>query len=196
LTIVSLVHQPLSTSVSSTLPLASRHTPRVRESTIDEQREASEYGRIATRVSCRKVIVAPRLIEKVILPNGLVLELWDQSRPLPGHQWRVSLLARMEIPLVPDYFTGMEHGQQLYQDLVAAYGDRLSFTREKARHFVPATETERVLTELCQRFKDNVIPYLSNPRFASLYALKKCGDLYNRQHWGDTNPDTWYRPPL
>jgi hypothetical protein len=123
-----------------------------------------------------------KLIEKIALPNDLILELWDQSRPMAGDRWLVSLLARVEIPILPDYFSNLDDGKQAYQDLVAACGDPLVFTQEKVRHFVDEGETKEVLMALCKRFKDNLLSYLGNPRFASLYAMKKYGDLQDEKH--------------
>jgi hypothetical protein len=128
--------------------------------------------------------MSPRLIEKITLPNGLILELWDPSRVMAGDRWLVSILVRVEVPVVPDYFTTMDHGEQAYQDLVAALGNPLVFTQEKVRHFVDKKDTEEALAELCQRLKDTLISYLGNPKFASQFALKKYGDLQDRQKTG------------
>ena len=125
--------------------------------------------------------MSEKLIEKISLPNGLVLELWDNSRPMAGDRWLISLLARVEVPVLPEYFSALEDGDQAYHDLLAAFGDPLVFTQEKLRHFVDGIETKDVLAGLCQRFKDNLISYLGNPKFASLYAMKKYGDLKDRQ---------------
>ena len=125
--------------------------------------------------------MSEKLIEKINLPNGLIVELWDNSRPMAGDRWLISLLARMEVPVLPEYFSALEDGNQAYQDLLAAYGDPLVFTQEKSRHFVDEMEITDVLAGLCQRFKDNLISYLGNPRFASLYVMKKYGDLKDRQ---------------
>jgi hypothetical protein len=129
-----------------------------------------------------------KLIEKITLPNGLVLELWDESRPMAGDRWIVSLLARMEVPVLFEYFSALNDGEQAYQELINAYGDPLVFTQEKARHFVNERETNDVLTELCQRLKDNLIFYLGNPRFGLLYVMKKYGDLKDRQDWSAEDP--------
>ena len=117
------------------------------------------------------------LIEKVLLPNGLVLELWDQSRAMAGDRWLVQLLARVEVPVLLEYFSSLDDGDQAYQDLFAAYGDRLVFSQIKRRHFVDAREAESTLVGLVQRFKDTLVSYLGNPKFAALFALKKYGDL-------------------
>jgi hypothetical protein len=122
-----------------------------------------------------------KLIETITLPNGLVLELWDKSRPMVGDRWLVSLQAKVEVPVLPEYFSTMNNSEQAYLDLLAAYGDPLVFTQEKTRHFVDENNLKKVLAELCQRFKDNLVYYLGNPRFASLYVLKKYGDLQDRQ---------------
>jgi hypothetical protein len=122
-----------------------------------------------------------KLIETITLPNGLILELWDKSRPMAGDRWLISLLAKVEVPLLPEYFSTMNNSEQAYRDLLAAYGDPLVFTQEKTRLFVDENNLKKVLAELCQRFKDNLLFYLGNPRFASLYVLKKYGDLQDRQ---------------
>ena len=121
------------------------------------------------------------LIETVTLPNGLILELWDQSRPMAGDRWLISLLAKMEVPVLLEHFSTLDNGEQAYRDLLAAYGDPLVFTQEKTRHFVDEKDTKDVLAGLCQRFKDNLLSYLGNPRFASLYVMKKYGDLQDRK---------------
>ena len=125
--------------------------------------------------------MSERLIEKITLPNGLVLELWDQSRRMAGDRWIVLLLAKVEVPVLPKYFSALDHGEQAYHDLLTAYGDPLVFTQQKVRHFVDEKETKDVLAELLQRFKDTLVSYLGTPKFASLYVLKKYGDLKDRE---------------
>jgi hypothetical protein len=125
--------------------------------------------------------MSERLIEKIRLPNGLILELWDQSRPMAGDRWLVSLLAKMEVPIFRRYFSTLDHGEQAYHDMITAYGDRLVFTQEKLRHFVDEKQTRDVLAELCQRLKNTLVLYLGSPKFASFYVLKKFGDLKDRR---------------
>lgn len=122
------------------------------------------------------------LIETITLPNGLILELWDTSRPMAGDRWLVSLMAKVEVPVLPEYFSTLDNGEQAYQDLLSAYGFPLVFIQKKNRLFVDEKDSKNVLAELCQRFKDNLLSYLGNPRFASLYAMKKYGDLQDRKH--------------
>jgi len=128
------------------------------------------------------------LLETITLPNGLILELWNKSRPMAGDRWLISLLAKIEIPVLPEYFSTLDNGEEAYRDLLAAYGDPLVFTQEKTRHFVDAKDTKDMLAELCQRFKDNLLSYLGNPRFASLYVMKKYGDLQDRQYSSGEDP--------
>jgi hypothetical protein len=128
------------------------------------------------------------LLETISLPNGLILELWNKSRPMAGDRWFISLLAKIEIPVLPEYFSTLDNGEEAYRDLLAAYGDPLVFTQEKTRHFVDEKDTKDMLAELCQRFKDNLLSYLGNPRFASLYVMKKYGDLQDRQYSSGEDP--------
>ena len=127
--------------------------------------------------------MSAKLIEKITLPNGLILEIWDKSRLMAGDRWLVSLLAKVEVTVLPEYFSPLDDGEQAYQDLVAAHGNSLVFTQEKVRPFVDEKETKDMLTRLCQRIKDNLVEYLGNPKFASLYVLKKYGDLRDRENW-------------
>ena len=122
-----------------------------------------------------------KLIETITLSNGLILELWDKSRPMAGDRWLIALLAKVEVPVLPEYFSALNNSEQAYRDLLAAYSDPLVFTQEKTRHFVDENNIDDVLAELCQRFKDNLLSYLGNPRFASLYVMKKYGDLQDRK---------------
>lgn len=139
--------------------------------------------------------MAARLIEKVILPNGLIVELWDNSRRMAGDRWLVSLLAKMEIPVLAEYFSTLEDGEQACRDLVDAHGDPLVFTQEEVRHFVDDSKTKEALTGLCQRFKDNLIGYLGNPKFAPQYVMKKYGDLRDRQDRSTKAPNESCAPP-
>ena len=129
-----------------------------------------------------------RLIETITLPNGLILELWDKSSQMAGDRWLISLLAKMEVPVLPEYFSTLDNSEQAYLDLVAAYGDPLVFTQEKTRHFVDEKDSTDMLAGLCQRFKDNLLLYLGNPRFAYLYVMKKYGDLQDRQYSSNEDP--------
>jgi hypothetical protein len=128
------------------------------------------------------------LIETIKLPNGLLLELWNQSRPMAGDRWLISLLAKVEVPVLPEHFSTLDNGEQACRDLLAAYGNPLVFTQEKNRHFVDEKDSKDVLAGLCQRFKDNLLSYLGNPRFASLYVMKKYGDLQDRQYSSAEDP--------
>jgi hypothetical protein len=132
--------------------------------------------------------MSEKLIEKITLPNGLILEIWDKSHLMAGDRWLVSLLAKVEVTVLPEYFSTLDDGEQAYQDLVATHGNSLVFTQEKVRPFVDEKEIQDVLTRLCQRIKDNLIAYLGNPKFASLYVLKKYGDLRDRQSWAADPP--------
>jgi hypothetical protein len=132
--------------------------------------------------------MSEKLIEKITLPNGLILEILDKSHRMAGDRWLVSLLAKVEVTVLPEYFSTLDDGKKAYQDLVAAYGNSLVFTQEKVRPFVDEREIQDVLVGLCRSIKDTLLFYLGNPKFATLYVLKKYGDLRDRQNWGTESP--------
>ncbi|NIQ89102.1 MAG: hypothetical protein GWN93_08465, partial [Deltaproteobacteria bacterium] len=101
--------------------------------------------------------MSEKLIEKITLPNGLILEIWDTSHRMAGDRWQVSLLAKVEVTVLPEYFSTLDDGKQAYQDLVDTHGNPLVFTQEKVRPFVDEREIQDVLTRLCQSIKENLV---------------------------------------
>jgi len=113
----------------------------------------------------------------------LTLELHDQSRPLAGDRWLVSLQARIEVPLRQEFFASHQNGEHAYEEMASLYGSHLVFVQEKVRHFVDARDVEKVLAGLVQRVKGNMLAYLGNAKFPSRYLLKEYADLQKRKSW-------------
>ena len=49
-------------------------------------------------------MIEKKLVDEMTLDNGITLELWDESRPLAGDRWMVSFVARIQVPVEPEYF--------------------------------------------------------------------------------------------
>jgi hypothetical protein len=45
------------------------------------------------------------LVEKIPIPNGLTVEVWDKSMSMAANITKVALLIRIRVELQPSYFT-------------------------------------------------------------------------------------------
>jgi len=48
-----------------------------------------------------KITVNDKLIKTIVLGNGLILEIYDQSREIAGDRWLVKMAAKINIPIDP-----------------------------------------------------------------------------------------------
>ncbi|MDX9746708.1 MAG: hypothetical protein WCX84_09205 [Syntrophales bacterium] len=119
------------------------------------------------------------LIEKIALPNGIVLEIRDCSRPIAADTDRVSLRVLAPIPIDPSFFTGDDGGCERMRH---HYGDSLLFEHGNERSFVPKGERERVFRGFVAAFKEDTLPYLSRPDFARRFVRSKYRDLEKKTY--------------
>ena len=114
-----------------------------------------------------------KLLDIVSLKNGLTLEFYDASKPVAGDRWLVSMVARVEVEVKPEYLMALDATDALLNDIRAVVGDNTAYRHEKVRHFIAETEKDEVLEGLKQRFLDANLKYLSSPDFPRKLILKK-----------------------
>lgn len=122
------------------------------------------------------------LYERIELPNGLVLVIWDNSRQIAGDTTRVELVAQMEVAFEPGFFPRRED----YDKLVRTLGTTGLFEYHKTRPFVKAAEKEIVYQDLLAAFKKHTLPYLSQDIFPCRFAVAKFRDM--EQNWYQYRP--------
>jgi hypothetical protein len=120
-----------------------------------------------------------KLLSRQALNNGLVLEFWDLSRPLAGDRWQVVLEVRVPIPvtagtLPPDL------SPQLDQ-VIAALGQNLLFTKQEVRQFIPAGEVAGLLQQIEAQLLASLKAYLGHPDFAPRLIRKRLDEHRERQ---------------
>lgn len=111
-------------------------------------------------------------IERIPLDNGLNLELYNHSRPVAGDRWLVSLEARIEIEVKPEYFTRPIEDVS-FEVVKAILGEKVTYRYEKRRNFIAETEKEAILNGLKARFLDTTFGYLSSPGFPRRFIQRK-----------------------
>ena len=133
-----------------------------------------ETGRLEKRSTTKRDEVKGRLIETIELENGLTLDLWNESRELVGDRWVVTLMARIDIPILPE---NIPIEEVPYEKVREVLGDQNAYIHRKTRHFIPRQKVPEVLGQLKERFLENAIEYLSHPSFARRFVMKKWKEI-------------------
>lgn len=118
------------------------------------------------------------LIEEITLPNNLVVEVWDQSRPIASDTVKVDLFIRMKVDLKPSYFNRPEH----FEKVKKVFGPQIIFEYRMERTFIDNREKDAVIQEFLKSFKKDILPYLSRPAFPRNFSLFKYRDIENNPY--------------
>ncbi len=118
------------------------------------------------------------LFEKIELPRGLVVLIWDRSRRIAADTTKVEVEITMPVELKAEYFDSFED----FELVRKVFGPELAFTYRKERTFVHNREKESLVRELIEDFKHDSLPYLARPDFPSRFALSKLSDIKKRPH--------------
>lgn len=113
------------------------------------------------------------LYERTVLENGLVLEIWDESRKIAADTVKVALAARIKVDVKKEYFASPEH----YQTVLKVFGPEIMFEQKKERTFVDMAERETVFTNLLAEFKESALKYISSPKFPAGFVISKLTDI-------------------
>ena len=114
-----------------------------------------------------------RLVEEIQMTNGLVAEIWDQSRTIAVDTTKVTLLVRIKVILRPDFFPDPEQ----FRITTEVFGPEVSYEFKKERTFVPKAETWYVFKIFTDEFKRDLLPYLSKEKFPACFARSKYLDI-------------------
>jgi hypothetical protein len=121
------------------------------------------------------------LLLRQALPNGLILEFYDRSRPMAGDRWQVVLEVR--VPIAVSAGTLPADLKDRAPEVVAALGPEISFTQQEIHYFIDVREVPALLAEMQERLLQGLSGYLSHPDFAGRYIRKKFTEHQERQRW-------------
>jgi len=113
-----------------------------------------------------------RLLGSISLENGLIISLYDRSRPVAGDRCLVQLLIDIPIPLDGIILDERPDSEDSVQAFLTHYGPELHYQLTKTRHFVPKQDVDSALSELQKEFTSASLAYLHHPAFGKRYALK------------------------
>ncbi len=110
-----------------------------------------------------------RCLEKIILKNGLTVEVWDRSVSIASDTEKVELYFKVPIPLKPEDFSCPDD----YRMVREVLGDEPCFESRMIRSFVSLGDADRIRAEFGEIFRKDLLPYLDRPHFRRAFALAK-----------------------
>jgi hypothetical protein len=114
-----------------------------------------------------------KIIDEIILPNGLKLNVFDFSRDIAAYTTKVEVQFKIDIDLKESFF----QNSQDYQDVKKNFGDKLLFENKEERTFVEKDKSDAVREELIDTFKKNILQYLGTKNFEQKYAHSLLRDI-------------------
>ncbi len=106
------------------------------------------------------------LMESHNLSNGLVLEIFDESRKIAADRWQILIKTRIRIP-VSDGLLGQDA-----EIIRKALGESAVFEKKEVRNFVDENQKDDIVKSICEAIKTYGHSYYAHPRFGSRYVLK------------------------
>jgi hypothetical protein len=122
-----------------------------------------------------------KLVEKIDLPNNLVLEVHDYSRLVAGDRWLVGLLARIPVEISEEDFA--DRAQELHKDFLKEQGHVIYFELKKERIFIDEKEKDQVFNQMLNELKENVLSYMGHKSFAKGFIRRQIQAFKERQKW-------------
>jgi hypothetical protein len=123
--------------------------------------------------------VEEQRVEQVRLDNGLVLEIYDCSRPAAGNRWLVCFAARIEVVVRPDHLSDPTISDLSFEDLRRVVGEKAVYRYEKVRNFIDAEQKADVFRGLKENFLKTNLVYLSSVQFPRKLILR---NYFDAQH--------------
>lgn len=118
------------------------------------------------------------LVEEIPLPNGLTVEVWDDSRPVADDTTKVSIFFKVTVEVKPEYFACSGH----FEEVRRIFGRELCFEYRIERTFVNNQDKESVFNKLLRDFKKHSMSYLARPGFPAGFAMSKYMDIQKRPY--------------
>jgi hypothetical protein len=122
-----------------------------------------------------------KLVEKIDLPNNLVLEFYDYSRVVAGDRWLVGLLARIPIKISEKDFAGRP--SELCKDFLEEHGTVIYFELKKERNFIDKREKEQVFNQMLNELKEYALSYMEHKSFAKGFIRRQIQAFEERWKW-------------
>jgi hypothetical protein len=122
-----------------------------------------------------------KIVEKIDLPNNLVLEFYDYSRHVAGDRWLVGLLVRIPIEISEEDFA--DRPKELYKDFLKEQGPVINFEMKKERNFIDEKEKDQVFSQMLNELKESPLSYMGHKSFEKGFIRRQIQAFEERQKW-------------
>lgn len=122
-----------------------------------------------------------KIVEKINLPNNLILEIYDYSRLVAGDRWLVGLLVRIPITISEKDFADKD--ERLYKDFLKDQGPVIYFELKKERNFIDVKEKEKIFNQMLNELKEYALYYMGHVSFAKGFIRRRIQSFEERQKW-------------
>jgi hypothetical protein len=122
-----------------------------------------------------------KLVEKIDLPNNLVLEFHDYSRFVAGDRWLVGLLARITVEISEDDFA--DRARELHRDFLKEHGHVIYFELKKERNFIDEKEKDQVFSQMLNELKEYALSYMGHKSFAKGFIRRHIQAFEEKWKW-------------
>jgi len=112
------------------------------------------------------------LFKTITLGNGSELKLYDRSQKIAGDRWRVSLIARMEVPISCLTSAEADRVSASADEIKSALGTYAVFEHKSERNFVAEKKKDEIFNGLCDSFLKSSLSYLSHCEFPARFIVK------------------------
>lgn len=120
-----------------------------------------------------------KMVEKIPLENGLVLEIWDYSRKIAGDRWLVGFLAQIAVTPKAEDFSN----EVYYEHFLRDSDGYLYYRYRKERTFIPEDKVGEIYGSIKENFLKAVLPYLSRPDFKHQLLQTEIALFEKRVDW-------------
>ncbi len=120
-----------------------------------------------------------KMVEKIELENGLILEIWNYSRKLAGDRWLVGFLAQIGITPSEKDFSNSEY----YNKFLEKTDGKVYYRYRKERHFVPEDAVSTIFSNIKENFLRAALPYLSHPDFKEKLLKNELKQFEKQMDW-------------
>ena len=124
-----------------------------------------------------------KLIKTIVLGNGLILEIYDQSREIAGDRWLVKMAAKIDIPIDRLHLGDGLNKQVSLNSLKESFDNFIRYEQKRERNFVGDQQKDTVFNDLVTSFLTSTRKYLSHPNFAARCAVREYLRQQQRKTW-------------
>jgi hypothetical protein len=132
-----------------------------------------------------------RLVENIVLPNGLEIEIYDYSRKVAGDRWFVGFMARVPVEVKEEHFSKALRNDSKYAsqvpELFAEFKDKHGavtyFEIKKERNFIDQQERDKLWDSMLNNFKAHVLHYMKHKDFEQRFMNRRIKEFMEKRLW-------------